>query len=152
MTKRTSPFFTSCPDWKRTSWMYPETRGRTSTDSTGSVRPVNSSHSTSSFCSTGATVTVGGGGRLGAAFAPQPASRRVNDPAATAAREKVIRFFVVIISLGLRFGIDGKFRNRSGGQRDWVQPAHGTLAGRPGGGALHFFFRQRGQQQERFRG
>src|SRR5688572_28060534 len=55
--------------------MCPEARGRTSTNSTASVRPVNSSHSTNSRCSTGATVTVGGGACAGApALDVQPAA------------------------------------------------------------------------------
>src|ERR1700752_1964108 len=37
--------------------MYPETRGRISTDSTGSSRPVNSSHSFTSFSTTVTTLT-----------------------------------------------------------------------------------------------
>src|SRR5437867_8885914 len=41
--------------------MYPDTRGRISTDSTGSSRPVNSSHSLTSF-STAVTTLTGSGG------------------------------------------------------------------------------------------
>ena len=41
--------------------MYPDTRGRTSTDCTGSVRPVNSFHSIISLCSTAETVTDAAG-------------------------------------------------------------------------------------------
>src|SRR6186997_630579 len=37
--------------------MYPDTRGRISTDSTGSSRPVNSSHSFTSFSTTVTTLT-----------------------------------------------------------------------------------------------
>src|ERR1700694_4297415 len=40
--------------------MYPETRGRISTDSTGSNRPVNSSHSLTSFSITVTTLTGNG--------------------------------------------------------------------------------------------
>ena len=44
--------------------------------STGSIRPVNSSRSTISFCSTGATVTVGKGALPCAGFRLQPASAK----------------------------------------------------------------------------
>src|ERR1700724_1621836 len=44
--------------------MYPETRGRISTDSTGSRRPVNSSHSFTSFSMTVTTLTGNGGAPL----------------------------------------------------------------------------------------
>src|SRR6266566_4905100 len=40
--------------------MYPDTRGRISTDSTGSNRPVNSSHSFTSFSTTVTTLTGSG--------------------------------------------------------------------------------------------
>src|SRR5581483_7826778 len=55
------------PDWNRTFLMYPETRGRTSTESIASACPVNSCHSTSCFCSTRATVTACLGGAAGGA-------------------------------------------------------------------------------------
>ena len=60
------------PSAKATRLMYPETRGRISTSSTASRRPVNSSHSVTSRSSTGATVTCRWwrGGRLGVAPAP----------------------------------------------------------------------------------
>src|SRR6266581_9663512 len=44
--------------------MYPDTRGRISTDSTGSSRPVNSSHSFTSFSTTVTTLTGNGGAPL----------------------------------------------------------------------------------------
>src|SRR5437870_12865420 len=44
--------------------MYTDTRGRISTDSTGSRRPVNLSHSFTSFSTTVTTLTGSGGGRL----------------------------------------------------------------------------------------
>src|SRR5438477_12722717 len=58
-------------------------RGRTSTASTGMVRPVNSSHSTISRCSTGATVTAGAGGRDCTACRLQPAIRTLAAPSAS---------------------------------------------------------------------
>src|SRR3954462_12414950 len=61
MTNRRSPGFTSCPSLKPILSMYPLTRGRTSTLSTASVRPVYSSHSTISFWIGFAAVTGGGG-------------------------------------------------------------------------------------------
>src|SRR2546423_6612036 len=64
--------------------MCPETRGRTSTVSTGSVRPVNSSHSTISFCSTAATETEGGGGFDGAVVRPRPFETSTAVPMPTA--------------------------------------------------------------------
>src|SRR5690348_4331393 len=44
--------------------MYPDTRGRISTDSTGSSRPVNSSHSFTSFSTAVTTLTGNGGAPL----------------------------------------------------------------------------------------
>src|SRR5207244_7902091 len=43
---------------------YPDARGRISTDSTGSRRPVNSSHSFTSFSTTVTTLTGSGGAPL----------------------------------------------------------------------------------------
>src|SRR5882762_872404 len=64
--------------------MWPDTRGRTSTVSTGSVRPVNSSHSTTSFCSTSATETEGGGGFCEAVVRPRPFETSTAVPIPTA--------------------------------------------------------------------
>src|SRR5262249_38723119 len=52
-------------------------------DSTGSVRPVNSSHSTISRSSTGATVTAGADGATWVSGRPQPASRAIAAPKTT---------------------------------------------------------------------
>src|SRR6266581_4604953 len=76
--------------------MYPETRGRTSTDSTGSVRPVNSSHSTISLCSTAATVTDGAGRGAGRCelLRPKPVERMATALSAMTAsvrRKKILR-------------------------------------------------------------
>src|SRR5262249_39779374 len=86
--------------------MYPETRGRTSTDSTGSVRPVNSFHSTISRCSTGATVTEGAIGRWGAAFRPQPVVMKVM-LSASADAVKETKSLLVIASQVDVFGLFG---------------------------------------------
>src|SRR6266496_6591050 len=58
--------------------MYPDTRGRISTDSTGSSRPVNSSHSLTSF-STAVTTLTGNGGCGGADFFLHPPADRKID-------------------------------------------------------------------------
>src|ERR1700724_2257373 len=63
--------------------MYPDTRGRISTDSTGSSRPVNSSHSFTSFSTTVTTLTGNGGAPLFAGDLPQ--STTIRDTAANAA-------------------------------------------------------------------
>src|SRR5438874_12250569 len=58
--------------------MYPDTRGRISTDSTGSSRPVNSSHSFTSFSMTVTTLT-GNAACCGAAvFLHPPAVRKID--------------------------------------------------------------------------
>src|SRR5438034_201098 len=80
--------------------MYPETRGRTSTDSTGSVRPVNSSHSTISLCSTGATVTDGAGRGAGRCelLRPKPVERTATALRAMTAsvrRKKILRVIIM---------------------------------------------------------
>src|SRR6266576_5005968 len=49
------------PASKWISVIYPDTRGRISTDSTGSSRPVNSSHSLTSFSTTVTTLTGSAG-------------------------------------------------------------------------------------------
>ena len=56
-----SPFFTSAPSSKATLSMKPDTRGRISTDSGASRRPVSSSHSVTGCSMTSATLTAGGG-------------------------------------------------------------------------------------------
>src|ERR1700722_18013111 len=62
MTKRTSPRCTSWPATNRTSVMCPETRGRSSTELTASIRAVTVRLSVTSLLSPVATVTAGGGG------------------------------------------------------------------------------------------
>src|SRR5580658_3073326 len=77
MTNNTSPLATSRPCTKLTEAMYPETRGRISTRSTASKRPVNSSKSEICRDNTVATETAGAGAAaLGVAVTPrvQPAS------------------------------------------------------------------------------
>src|SRR6266480_162304 len=64
--------------------MYPDTRGRMSTDSTGSRRPVNSSHSFTSFSTTVTTLTGSGGALLFAADLLQPTT--ISERATNAAR------------------------------------------------------------------
>src|SRR6266446_7537587 len=64
--------------------MYPDTRGRISTDSTGSRRPVNSSHSFTSFSTTVTTLTGNGGAPLFAVDLLQ--STTIRETAANAAR------------------------------------------------------------------
>src|SRR5687767_10084717 len=60
--------------------MYPETRGRTATESTASRRPVNSSHSVTSRETTSATVIFGGGGvSAGCATAREQAVTNASD-------------------------------------------------------------------------
>src|SRR6266436_240402 len=63
--------------------MYPDTRGRISTDSTGSRRPVNSSHSFTSFSTTVTTLTGNGGAPLFAVGLLQ--STTIRETAANAA-------------------------------------------------------------------
>ena len=73
------PCRTMAPSSKRTAETRPETRGRTSTESTAWRRPVNSSHSVTSRSTTLATVTCGGGGGpCCAAVCEQPAATIAN--------------------------------------------------------------------------
>ena len=62
MTNSTSPLRTSLPCLKLTEAMYPDTRGRISTRSTASKRPVNSPESVTLREMVVATVTCGTGG------------------------------------------------------------------------------------------
>src|SRR5262245_687590 len=76
MTNRRSPCLTIWPSLKWIESMKPETRERTSTDSTAEKRPVNSFHSVTALCSGFATVTGGGDvAALAAGLPSQPADR-----------------------------------------------------------------------------
>src|SRR3954469_19131151 len=59
MTNKTSPWWTVAPSVKATRWTNPPTRGRTSTEFTGSKCPLKSSQSATTRCTAGATVTSG---------------------------------------------------------------------------------------------
>ena len=63
------PSCTTAPSSNVTLATKPDTRGRTATVSTASSRPVNSSHSVTGRSTTAATVTLGGGGCAGCAWA-----------------------------------------------------------------------------------
>src|SRR5690349_17104082 len=72
-----SPFLTSWPWLKRVATTYPDTRGRTSTLSTASKRPVNSSNSVIDFETTLAAATGGGAAGVSeASLRAQPARIR----------------------------------------------------------------------------
>ena len=72
-----SPFLTSAPSLKCTLSIVPATRGRSSTYSAASSRPLNSSLSATARCTAGATLTGGacGGPPCASASAPQPVMR-----------------------------------------------------------------------------
>src|ERR1043165_6245544 len=76
MVNSRSPFFTSLPSLKWTLSRYPLTRARISTLSGASMRPIYSSHSTTSRETGTMTETTGGGGAVGVGCLPQPVSNR----------------------------------------------------------------------------
>src|SRR6266481_4161395 len=80
--------------------MYPDTRGRISTDSTGSSRPVNSSHSFTSFSMTVTTLTGNAGASLFAGNLLQSTTAR--DAAASAATVKSLFTMVRTVRLYLK--------------------------------------------------
>src|SRR5689334_25417278 len=80
--------------------MYPDTRGRISTDSTGSSRPVNSSHSLTSFSTTITTLTGNGGTPLFAGDLLQ--STTIRDTAANAATVSSLFTMVRIVRLYIK--------------------------------------------------
>src|SRR5438067_7694738 len=85
--------FKRAPNKRHTtiSVMYPETRGRISTDSTGSSRPVNSSHSFTSFSATVTTLTGKAGCCVTDAFLqPLPAKKTNKRP--TLAKKKCFTY------------------------------------------------------------
>src|SRR5215813_6025090 len=72
--------------------MYPDTRGRISTDSTASNRPVNSSHSFTSFSTTVTTLTGNGGASLFAGDLLQ--STTIRDIVANAATVSILSIMI----------------------------------------------------------
>src|SRR3954469_8057148 len=70
--------------------MYPDTRGRISTDSTGSSRPVNSSHSFTSFSTTVTTLTGKAGCCVTDAFLQPLPVKKTSKKAAHAKRNCLI--------------------------------------------------------------
>src|SRR5437899_13056206 len=87
--------------------MYPDTRGRISTDSTGSSRPVNSSHSFTSFSTTVTTLTGNGGAPLFAGDLLQ--STTIRDTAANAATVSSLFTMVRIVAYTLKNANDSWF-------------------------------------------
>src|SRR5215475_12155254 len=71
--------------------MYPDTRGRISTDSTGSSRPVNSSHSFTSFSTTVTTLTGKAGCSVTDAFLQPLPVKKTNKKAAHAKKNCFIK-------------------------------------------------------------
>ena len=88
-----SPFWTNAPSTKWTLSMVPATRGRSSTYSVASRRPLNSSLSVTVRCTAGATLTGGAGGAPPCASAGPPQALSNGTATIAAAAKATARAF-----------------------------------------------------------
>src|ERR1700704_4508786 len=105
-----------------TSVIYPDTRGRISTDSTASRRPVNSSHSFTSFSITVTTLT-GSGPCDGADSFLHPADvRRIDNIPTPINRFFTMAFIVVLVVCSLQLEITSGLMRHIGSRQS--PPGH----------------------------